>query len=85
MNNYNGKIAVYHNDSFFEYSSKNRSEAERLWLYKNKMFESLKADNEENKINIPVVGIHCESIQKLINIIYKLNYNFKSDGYYCES
>ena len=49
------------------------------------MFESLKADNEENKINIPVVGIHCESIQKLINIIYKLNYNFKSDGYYCES
>lgn len=48
------------------------------------MFESLKADNEENKINIPVVGIHCESIQKLINIIYKLNYNFKSDGYYCE-
>ncbi|MBS6315248.1 MAG: S8 family serine peptidase [Ruminococcus sp.] len=85
LNNYNGKIAVYHNDSFFEYSSKNRSEAERLWLYKNKMFESLKADNEENKINIPVVGIHCESIQKLINIIYKLNYNFKSDGYYCES
>lgn len=32
LNNYNGKIAVYHNDSFFEYSSKNRSEAERFMV-----------------------------------------------------
>lgn len=40
LNNYNAKIAVYYNDLFFEYSSKNKSETERLWLYKNKIFES---------------------------------------------
>lgn len=85
LKNYNAKIAVYHNDSFVEYSSKNRSEAERLWLYKNKMFESLNADHEEYKINVPVVGVYCESVQKLVNTICKLHFDFRSEGYYCES
>lgn len=85
LKNYNAKTAVYHNDLFLEYSLKNKNDIKRLWIYKNKMFESLSTEQEVNQINIPVVGVYCESIQKLVDTIYTLHYNFKTDGYYCES
>lgn len=84
LKNYNAKIAVYHNDLFFEYISE-KIETDRLWIYKSKTFESLSMNRKENHINIPVVGVYCESVQKLVNTIYNLHYNFKSNGYYCES